>query len=114
MAGRGVSLIFEIIIPVLCLGYGMLRRRGGTGFGPFSESRDWWLTVELREGGGGRACMKGVGRPIFGGGDGPLWVIRLGIGNVGTVLHSLEDKVVVPTLGGGFWDMLSNARRVIR
>ena len=39
----------------------MLRRRGGTGFGPFLESRDWWLTVELREGGRGRARVNGVG-----------------------------------------------------
>ena len=114
MPGRRVGLIFEIIIPVLGLGYGMLRRRGGTGFGPFSESRDWWLTVELRKGGGGRACMKDVGRPIFGGGDRPLWVVRLGIANVGTFLSSLEDKVVVPALGGGFWDMLSDVRRVRR
>jgi hypothetical protein len=102
LAGRRVGLIFEIIIPVLGLGHGMLRWRGGTGFGPFLESRDWWLTVELREGGRGRARVKAVGRPVLGGSDRPVWLRRLGIGNVGEVLHSLEDKVVVPTLRWGF------------
>jgi hypothetical protein len=49
-----------------CLGSGRwnasLQRRGGTGFGPFLESRDWQLSVAPRD---GRVHVKGVGRPVL-------------------------------------------------
>jgi hypothetical protein len=64
-----VGLVFKVVIPVLGVDHGMLRRGGRTRFGPCLESHDGWLVVEMRQGGHGTMSEKGFGATIFGGRD---------------------------------------------
>jgi hypothetical protein len=98
LASGWVGLVFKVVIPVFGVGHGVPWGGGWTGFGPGLESHGRWLVVEMRKGGHGAMCEKGFEVPIFGGRDWAAWVVGFRLSNVGGILRSLEDKVVVRRL----------------